>query len=169
MRHRSFAAALIALTPVLFVALVDAQAFYPPNTPKFPQARTWVAQKAKLVAAELFECSPEDIVLADGRVLVKGLPDRSLSLGKVARAAVRSRALANTAGPGLSHCAFFYPGTVTWAFGAQGVALDPLNWAPVYTAIMTHLQAVLYKRVSPMQGAADLYNQLKQLLAQGVL
>jgi hypothetical protein len=24
------------------------QAFYPPNTPKFPQAKTWVAQKAKL-------------------------------------------------------------------------------------------------------------------------
>jgi ABC-type glycerol-3-phosphate transport system substrate-binding protein len=51
----------------------------------------------------------------------------------------------------------------------QGVALDPLNWAPVYTAIMTHLQAVLYKRVTPMQGATALYNQLKQLLAQGVL
>lgn len=52
---------------------------------------------------------------------------------------------------------------------SQGVALDPLNWAPVYTAIMTHLQAVIYKRVTPMQGATDLYNQLKQLLAQGVL
>jgi multiple sugar transport system substrate-binding protein len=51
----------------------------------------------------------------------------------------------------------------------QGVALDPLNWAPVYTAIMTHLQAVIYKRVTPMQGATNLYNQLKQLLAQGVL
>jgi len=92
--------------------------------PAVARSAAEVAQKAKLVAAELFECSPEDIVLADGRVLVKGLPDRSLSLGKVARAAVRSRALANTAGPGLSHCAFFYPGTVTWAFGAQGVALE---------------------------------------------
>ncbi len=51
----------------------------------------------------------------------------------------------------------------------QGVALDPLNWAPVYTAIMTHLQSVLYKRVTPLQGATNLYNQLNQLLAQGVL
>jgi len=48
MRHRLFAAAVVTLTPVLFVALVEAQAFYPPNTPKFPQARTWMAQKAKL-------------------------------------------------------------------------------------------------------------------------
>ena len=83
-----------------------------------------MARKAKLVAAELLECSPDDIVLADSRVLVAGVPDRSLRLGEVARAAVRSRALAKTSGPGLSHCAFFYPDTVTWAFGAQGVVLD---------------------------------------------
>jgi ABC-type glycerol-3-phosphate transport system substrate-binding protein len=51
----------------------------------------------------------------------------------------------------------------------QGVALDPLNWAPVYTAIMTHVQQVLYKQVTPLQGATALYDQLKQLLAQGVL
>ena len=47
MRHRMFAA-VVALTPVLFVVLVQAQAFYSPTTPKFPQARTWMAQKAKL-------------------------------------------------------------------------------------------------------------------------
>ena len=29
-------------------AAAAGQAFYPPNTPKFPQAKTWVAQKAKL-------------------------------------------------------------------------------------------------------------------------
>jgi ABC-type glycerol-3-phosphate transport system substrate-binding protein len=52
---------------------------------------------------------------------------------------------------------------------SQGVALDPLNWAPVYTAIMTHLQSVIYKRVTPLQGATNLYNQLNQYLAQGVL
>ena len=33
-------------------------------------------------------------------------------------------ALAKTSGPGLSHCAFFYPETVTWAFGVQGVVLE---------------------------------------------
>jgi hypothetical protein len=47
-----FFAALTALTAVLFVLLLpgrgSGQAFYAPDTPKFPQARTWVAQKAKL-------------------------------------------------------------------------------------------------------------------------
>ena len=83
-----------------------------------------VAGRARMVAGEVFECAPEDVVLEDGRVHVKGVPGRSLSLGQVARAAVRSRALAATGAPGLGACAFFYPGTVTWAFGVQGVAAE---------------------------------------------
>ena len=63
-------------------------------------------------------------MLAEGRVHVKGVPGRSVALGQVARAAVRSRALAGAGGPGLSACAFFYPDTVTWAFGVQGVVLE---------------------------------------------
>jgi len=92
--------------------------------PAVARSAAEVAQKAELVAAEMFECSPDDVALAAGRVFVKGVPDRSLSLGAVARAAVRSPVLANAGGPGLSHCGFFYPGTVTWVFGAQGVVLE---------------------------------------------
>ena len=84
-----------------------------------------VAHKARLVGAQLFECAPEDVVLADGRVQVKGVPGKSLALGQVARAAVRSLALAHEpSGPGLAACAFFYPDTVTWAFGVQGLVLE---------------------------------------------
>jgi len=83
-----------------------------------------VAAKARLVASDIFECAPDDVVLAEGRVLVKGVPDKSLPLAEVARAAVRSRALSQTSGPGLSACAFFYPDSVTWAFGVQGVVVE---------------------------------------------
>jgi carbon-monoxide dehydrogenase large subunit len=91
--------------------------------PAVARSAAVVAEKARLVAAELFECAPADVVLAHGSVHVKGVPDKSARLADVARAAVRSRSLAPTSGPGLSHCGFFYPDTVTWAFGAQGVAL----------------------------------------------
>jgi CO/xanthine dehydrogenase Mo-binding subunit len=77
-----------------------------------------------LVAADLFECAREDVVLAEGRVGVRGAPGKSVPLGQVARAAVRSLALAPAGSPGLGACAFFYPGTVTWAFGGQGVVLE---------------------------------------------
>jgi carbon-monoxide dehydrogenase large subunit len=83
-----------------------------------------VADKARLVAAEMLECDPRDVVLADGRVHVKGAPTKSLRLAEVARAAVRSRALAKTSGPGLSACGYFYPDSVTWAFGVQGVVVE---------------------------------------------
>ena len=83
-----------------------------------------VADKARLVAAEMLECDPHDVVLADGRVHVKGVPGKGLRLAEVARAAVRSRALAKTSGPGLSACGFFYPDSVTWAFGVQGVVVE---------------------------------------------
>jgi CO/xanthine dehydrogenase Mo-binding subunit len=83
-----------------------------------------VARRARLVAAELFECAPDDVVLAGGRVHVAGVPDRGVPLAQVARASVRSRALAREGAPGLHACAFFYPGTVTWAFGAHACALE---------------------------------------------
>jgi aerobic carbon-monoxide dehydrogenase large subunit len=83
-----------------------------------------VAHRARLVAAERLECAPEDVVLAEGRASVRGVPGRGLALGDVARAAVRSRALTGLGSPGLSACGFFYPGSVTWAFGAHGAVVE---------------------------------------------
>ncbi len=51
----------------------------------------------------------------------------------------------------------------------QGVALDPLNWAPVYTAILTQMQEVVFGKSTASQAATALYNQLKGFLAQGIL
>jgi aerobic carbon-monoxide dehydrogenase large subunit len=83
-----------------------------------------VARRARLVAAEQLECAADDVVLADGRVSVRGVPGRGLRLGEVARAAVRSKALAPTGSPGLSACGFFYPESVTWAFGAHAAVVE---------------------------------------------
>jgi carbon-monoxide dehydrogenase large subunit len=92
--------------------------------PAVARAALDVAAKAKLVAADLLECAPDDLLLAGGRVHVKGAADRGVRLKDVARAAVRSTALSRTSGPGLSACAFFYPGSVTWAFGVQAIVID---------------------------------------------
>src|SRR6266566_806690 len=43
-----------------------------------------VREKAKQVAADLFEASPDDIELAGGKVFVKDAPHRSLTLGQLA-------------------------------------------------------------------------------------
>jgi carbon-monoxide dehydrogenase large subunit len=92
--------------------------------PAVARAAALVAERARLVAAEFFECAPEDVALADGRALVRGVPDRTVMLSVVARAAARSPVLSRLGSPGLSACAFFYPATVTWAFGVQGVVVE---------------------------------------------
>jgi carbon-monoxide dehydrogenase large subunit len=92
--------------------------------PAVARAAREVAARARLVAAELFECAPEDVVIADAQASVRGAPTRRVPLGEVARAAVRSRALARAGGPGLGACVFFYPETVTWAFGTQAAVVE---------------------------------------------
>ncbi len=83
-----------------------------------------VARKARILAADLFECAAEDVVIADGYASVRGTPTRRLPLGDLARAAVRSRALFPEGEPGLGACVFNYPETVTWAFGVQAAVVE---------------------------------------------
>jgi carbon-monoxide dehydrogenase large subunit len=83
-----------------------------------------VARKARLVAAELLECAPADVVLAQGVAHVTGLAERQVELGALARASLRSPTLLGEGTPGLHACAFFRPETVTWAFGAHACAVE---------------------------------------------
>lgn len=92
--------------------------------PAVARAAGEVAERARRVAAELLECAAEDIVVAGGRAHVRGAPDRGVPLARLARAAVGSRALAATGMPGLQACAFFYPASVTWAFGAHAAVVE---------------------------------------------
>ena len=84
-----------------------------------------VARRTRLVAAEALECAAADVVLAAGRAHVAGVPSRGVALGALARAAVRSAPLAREGGePGLHACGYFYPGSVTWAFGAHACVVE---------------------------------------------
>ena len=83
-----------------------------------------VRQRAARVAAELLECAPDDIRVEGGRVHVAGMSERFVTLGRVAQAAVRSKALRELGEPGLNACTYFYPDTVTWAFGMQAAVVE---------------------------------------------
>ncbi len=92
--------------------------------PAVARAAREVNERARRVAAELLECGPADVRIEAGRVHVAGLPDRALTLGRVAQAAVKSKALKPVGEPGLSACTYFYPDTVTWAFGTHAAAVE---------------------------------------------
>jgi aerobic carbon-monoxide dehydrogenase large subunit len=92
--------------------------------PAVAQTAREVRGKAAQVAAEMLECAPADVRIEEGRVHVAGLPTKSVPLGKVAHAAIKSKALKPLGEPGLNACTYFYPDTVTWAFGANAAVVE---------------------------------------------
>src|SRR5216117_3453253 len=92
--------------------------------PAVAQTAREVRERASRVAAELLECAAEDVRIAQSRAFVAGMPDRAVTLGRLAQAAVRSPAMKVTGEPGLHACTYFYPDTVTWAFGTQAAAVE---------------------------------------------
>jgi aerobic carbon-monoxide dehydrogenase large subunit len=97
--------------------------------PAVAQTAREVKDKAQRVAAELLEAAPEDIRIERGEAFVTGVPNRSVPLARLALVAVKSKALKPTpqnpmAEPGLNACTYFYPATVTWAFGTQAAVVD---------------------------------------------
>jgi carbon-monoxide dehydrogenase large subunit len=106
-----------------------------------------VREKARQVAADLFEASPDDIELADGKVFVKDAPHRSLTLGQVAISAnplryaygenARKLMLMKLAGPrpgpalppergtpGLEATEFYSPPHGSFASGVHGAVIE---------------------------------------------
>jgi carbon-monoxide dehydrogenase large subunit len=92
--------------------------------PAVARTAAQVRERAAIVAAEIFECAPADVRFEASRAFVAGVPDRTLPLGRLAQAAVRSKALLPSGEPGLNACTWFYPDTVTWAFGGQVCAVE---------------------------------------------
>src|SRR5207244_1591014 len=83
-----------------------------------------VRARAARVAAELLECAPEDVRIEASRAFVAGVPARSVGLGRLAHAAVKSKALRTLGEPGLNACTYFHPETVTWAFGTHAAVVE---------------------------------------------
>ena len=128
-----------------------------------------VVRKTRLVAAEMFECAVADVIVAEGDVWVAGAPDRRIPLGRVARAAVRSKALANAGGPGLGACVFFYPNSVTWAFGAQAAVVE-VDLEACTLAIVRH--AVVHdsgRSINPMVVEGQVHGGTAQGLGSAML
>jgi len=74
-------------------------------------------EKVVRLAAHILEANPDDLELGDGKVFIRGLPQRALSFSELARAAVPGWASKLPEGlePGLEATFYFVPPTVIWA------------------------------------------------------
>jgi aerobic carbon-monoxide dehydrogenase large subunit len=86
-----------------------------------------LARRVASIAAHLLEVAPDDVVLADGSVSVRGAPERSLAIAEVARAAHHAaHRLPDGAEPGLeARATFDPPGTFSNATHGAEVEIDP--------------------------------------------
>src|SRR5262249_15550899 len=90
------------------------------------EASARLREKVLQLAAHLLEANRDDLELGDGKIFVRGMPQRSLSLSELARAAVPGWASKLPVGmePGLEETFYFVPATVTWANAAHLAALE---------------------------------------------
>ncbi|MBM3219056.1 MAG: xanthine dehydrogenase family protein [Candidatus Rokubacteria bacterium] len=86
-----------------------------------------VREKILLLAGHELEAHPKDLELREGRVQVKGVPDRTVSLRELAKAATVTRALAAGREPGLEALEFYEQEKMTYGHGAHlvQVEIDP--------------------------------------------
>ncbi|MGY3621504.1 molybdopterin cofactor-binding domain-containing protein [Bradyrhizobium sp. USDA 10063] len=92
------------------------------------EASRAVRQKALKLASDAFECAEEDLVLADGRISIVGIPEKFLSLGELARRANPMRgAVKPGTEPGLESTQYFGPPSGATANGVHAmiVEVDP--------------------------------------------
>ena len=92
------------------------------------EASLAVRKKALKLASDAFECSEEDLVLADGKVSIAGIPEKFIRLGELARRANPMRgAVKPGTEPGLESTQYFGPPSGSTANGVHAmiVELDP--------------------------------------------
>ena len=95
------------------------------------EASSAVRRKALKLAADAFECAEEDLVLADGKVSIAGIPGKFIRLGELAQRANPMRgAVKPGTEPGLESTQYFGPPSGATANGVHAaiVEIDPLTF-----------------------------------------
>jgi carbon-monoxide dehydrogenase large subunit len=83
-----------------------------------------VRDRARLVAAAMFEAAPDDLEWQDGQWQVRGDPDKALGIAEIARAAHSSLELPDGVEGHLDASAVYNPPNLTFPFGAYICVTD---------------------------------------------
>ncbi len=78
-----------------------------------------VKDKAEAIAANVLECSAEDLEFEDGKFSVKGVPDKGITIQEVALQAHVATKLPAGMEPGLQATSVFEPSNFTFPFGTH--------------------------------------------------
>jgi len=123
-------------------------------------------EKVVRLAAHILEANPDDLELGDGRVFIRGLPQRALSFSELARAAVPGWASKLPEGlePGLEATFYFVPPTVTWANAAHVAVIE----VEIDTGIIKLLDYVVSHDAGKLINPLLVDGQIHGGVAQGI-
>jgi carbon-monoxide dehydrogenase large subunit len=126
-----------------------------------------VQEKARRVAASMLEAAFEDVVLTDGRYMVKGAPAKALGLAQIA-----AQAHGETLAPGLDHgleaTDFFRPPALVYPFGAH-VAVVEVDRETGTVRVRDYVSVDdCGVRISPMLVRGQVHGGLAQGIAQAL-
>ena len=144
-----------------------------------------VREKTLRVAADLLEVSPDDLEIVDGKVRVKGVPGRALTLGAVATVAnpiryaygkeaseaalklVRPRpgaVLAEGEEPGLEATGYYAPPKATFSSGCHAAIIE----VDILTGDITFLEYAVQHDCGRMVNPTIVEGQIQGGVAQGL-
>jgi len=125
-----------------------------------------VREKALRVAATRLEARVEDLEMADGKVFVRGVPGRAMTLAEIAVAAnpLRGTIPKEWDQPGLEASRYFAPSGGTWPNGAHAclVEIDP------QTGMLSVLKYVVVHDCGRVINPLILEGQIRGGVAQGL-
>ena len=129
------------------------------------RAAQGVREKAVRIAAHLLEAAPEDIEVVDGKVGVKGAPDRAITIGQVARVAhLETNRLPTDVEPGLESTRFYDPIRGTFAAGSQAAIVE----VSPDTGVVTIRKYACVEDTGRVINPAIVEGQVQGAIAQGI-
>jgi carbon-monoxide dehydrogenase large subunit len=127
-----------------------------------------VQEHARAIAAHVLEAAKDDVVFADGRYQVKGVPSRALTLAQVAARAYTDN-LPDGIESGLEATDFFRPPQLLYPFGAH-IAVVEVDRETGQVAVRDFVSVDdCGVRVSPTLVAGQVHGGLAQGIAQALL
>lgn len=132
------------------------------------RAATKVREKARQIAAAMLEANVADIEFHEGRYVVRGIPDRGLTLTEIARRAYSNK-LPPELDPGLEAVDYFRPADLIYPFGAH-VAVVEVDSETGHVRIRAYYSVDdCGPRISPLIVTGQVHGGLAQGIAQALL
>jgi len=127
-----------------------------------------VQERARRIAASMLEAAFEDVVVTDGKYHVKGAPQKSLSLAKIAEKAY-GEGLPAGMEPGLEATEYFRPPQLVYPFGAH-VAVVEVDRDTGRIELRSYVSVDdCGTRVSPLLVDGQVHGGIAQGVAQSLL